>query len=84
MKFSRRHFLRSAAGAAALPIMPQIAIAQAYPVRPITMVVPFPPGGPVDTVARIVADRMKASLGQSIAVENVAGASGSIGVGRAG
>ena len=83
MKFSRRHFLRLAAGTAALPIMPRIAIAQAYPVRPITMVVPFPPGGPVDTIARIVADRMKASLGQSIVVENVAGASGSIGVGRA-
>jgi tripartite-type tricarboxylate transporter receptor subunit TctC len=83
MKFPRRHFLRLAAGTAALPIMPRIAIAQAYPVRPMTMVVPFPPGGPVDTIARIVADRMKASLGQSIVVENVAGASGSIGVGRA-
>ena len=83
MKFPRRRFLNLAAGAAALPIMPQIASPQAYPVRPITIIVPFPPGGPVDTIARIVADRMKAPLGQSIVVENVAGASGSIGVGRA-
>jgi tripartite-type tricarboxylate transporter receptor subunit TctC len=59
------------------------AMAQAYPDHPLTMIVPFPPGGPTDAVARIVSERMKASLGQPIVVENVVGASGSIGVGRA-
>ena len=59
------------------------AMAQVYPSRPITMIVPFPAGGPSDTVARIVADGMRASLKQSIVIENVVGASGSIAVGRA-
>ena len=53
-----------------------------FPTRPITLIVPFPAGGAFDTVGRIVADRMKVSLGQSVVVENVAGAAGSIGVGR--
>jgi tripartite-type tricarboxylate transporter receptor subunit TctC len=59
------------------------AVAQTYPSRPITMIVPFPAGGPSDAVARIVADRMRVSLGQPIVIENVAGASGTIAVGRA-
>ena len=56
--------------------------AQAYPSRPITMVVGYGVGGPSDTIARIVAERMKPVLGQPIVVENVTGAAGSIGVGR--
>jgi tripartite-type tricarboxylate transporter receptor subunit TctC len=56
--------------------------AQTYPTRPITMVVPFAAGGPLDTVARFVTERMGSSLGQSVIIENVAGANGSIGVGR--
>jgi tripartite-type tricarboxylate transporter receptor subunit TctC len=56
--------------------------AQVYPSRPITMVVPFAAGGPVDTVARILSEPMRVTLGQSIIVENVTGAAGSIGVGR--
>jgi tripartite-type tricarboxylate transporter receptor subunit TctC len=56
--------------------------AQDYPVRPITMVVPYPAGGPTDTIARILADRMKTTLGQPVIIENVAGGGGSIGVGR--
>jgi len=59
------------------------AAAQAYPSRPITIVAPFPAGAPVDMVGRIVAERMRASLGQPIIVENVSGAAGSLGVGRA-
>jgi tripartite-type tricarboxylate transporter receptor subunit TctC len=59
-----------------------VASAQVYPSRPITMVVPFAAGGPVDTVARILSEPMRVSLGQSIIVENVTGAAGSIGVGR--
>src|SRR4249919_65350 len=56
--------------------------AQNYPTRPITLVVPFPPGGSTDAAARIMAERMRASLGQPIVIENVGGAGGSIGVGR--
>src|SRR6202790_2682277 len=56
--------------------------AQAYPSRPITLVVPFPPGGSTDAAARIMAERMRAPLGQPIVIENVGGAGGSIGVGR--
>jgi tripartite-type tricarboxylate transporter receptor subunit TctC len=56
--------------------------AQNYPSRPITLIVPFAAGGPVDTVARILSEPMRAALGQSIIVENVTGAAGSIGVGR--
>src|SRR5690349_15516721 len=56
--------------------------AQSYPTRPITMVVPFPPGGATDTLARILVERMRVSLGQPLIIENVSGASGSIGVGR--
>jgi tripartite-type tricarboxylate transporter receptor subunit TctC len=56
--------------------------AQTYPSRPTTMIVPFPAGGAVDTLARILAERMRVSLGQPVIVENVTGASGSIGTGR--
>jgi tripartite-type tricarboxylate transporter receptor subunit TctC len=58
------------------------ATTQSYPSRPITIVVPFPAGGAFDTLGRIIADRMKVSLGQPIIIENVGGAAGSIGVGR--
>src|SRR6202161_122449 len=60
-----------------------MAVAQDYPVRPITMIVPFPAGGATDTVARYLAEQMRGILGQSVIIENVAGAAGSIGVGRA-
>ena len=56
--------------------------AQTWPVRSLTLVVPFPPGGSTDTAARIMAERMRVSLGQPIVIENVGGAGGSIGVGR--
>jgi tripartite-type tricarboxylate transporter receptor subunit TctC len=58
------------------------AAAQSYPSRPITMVVPFAAGGPNDTAARILIDRMGAALGQSVIVENVTGANGNIGIAR--
>ena len=57
--------------------------AQPYPSRPITMVVPFAAGAPVDTVGRLIAERMRVSLGQPIILENVSGAAGSLGVARA-
>jgi tripartite-type tricarboxylate transporter receptor subunit TctC len=53
-----------------------------YPSRPITMVVPYPPGGVTDTLARLVAERMRPSLGQPVVIENVPGAGGSVGTGR--
>ena len=59
------------------------ASAQNFPSRPITIVVPFSAGGPSDAMARILAERMKTTLGESVLVENVTGAGGSIGVGRA-
>jgi tripartite-type tricarboxylate transporter receptor subunit TctC len=59
------------------------AAAQAYPTRQITMIVPFPAGGATDTLARFLAEKMRAVLGQAVIIENIAGAAGSIGVGRA-
>jgi tripartite-type tricarboxylate transporter receptor subunit TctC len=56
--------------------------AQNYPSRPITIVVPFAAGGPTDVIARVVGERMRASLGQNVIIENVTGAAGSIAVGR--
>jgi tripartite-type tricarboxylate transporter receptor subunit TctC len=79
----RRRFLGLAAGAAAVPAASRIAWAQSYPTRPITMIVPFPAGGGLDSVGRIVAERMRALIGQPVVIENVSGADGSIGVGRA-
>jgi len=60
-----------------------IAPAQTYPSRPITMIVPFPAGGATDTLGRFLAERMRPMLGQTVIIENVAGAAGTIGVGRA-
>jgi tripartite-type tricarboxylate transporter receptor subunit TctC len=57
-------------------------LAQVYPSRPVSLIVPYGAGGSADAVARIVAERMRASLGQAVIVENAPGASGSIGVGR--
>src|SRR5947207_2991792 len=59
------------------------AVAQNFPSRPITIIVPFSAGGPSDVMARILAERMKVALGEAVLVENVSGAGGSIGVGRA-
>jgi tripartite-type tricarboxylate transporter receptor subunit TctC len=61
MKLPRRRFLHLAAGAAALPAVSRMASAQTYPTKPITMVVPYAAGGPTDTIARIMAERMRAA-----------------------
>ena len=83
MRLSRRKCLHLALGVAAtLPIIPRMARAQAYPTRPITLVVPYAAGGPTDALARILAERMTASLGQPVVVENMSGANGSIAIGR--
>jgi tripartite-type tricarboxylate transporter receptor subunit TctC len=83
MRLPRRRFLQIAAGAAALPAASRVAEAQTYPSRPITMIVPFPAGGATDTFGRLLGERMREFLGQTIVVENAGGAAGSIGVGRA-
>ena len=82
MKLSRRQSLHLAAGAAALPTVSRFAWAQTYPTRPITIVVPFPAGGPTDSLTRVLAERMKGSLGQPVIIENVASAAWSIGMTR--
>ena len=82
MKLPRRQFLRLAASTAALPAASRIASAQAYPSRPITMIVPYPAGGPTDTIARLLGEGMRVSLGQPVVIENIAGGGGNIGVGR--
>src|SRR5260370_10756691 len=58
------------------------ATAQTFPSRPVTIVVPFAAGGPIDTLARVLAERMRTQLGQPVVIENVSGAAGNIGVGR--
>jgi tripartite-type tricarboxylate transporter receptor subunit TctC len=77
---SRRRFLHLTGGVATLPAIARVAVAQTFPARPITMVVPFPAGGPADVIARILGEGMRAPLGQPLVVENVAGAGGSVGV----
>lgn len=67
---------------AALWTQPTEALAEAYPSRPVTVVVPFPAGGPSDTIARIVSERMSTSLTQPMVIENVTGAAGTVGAGR--
>jgi tripartite-type tricarboxylate transporter receptor subunit TctC len=81
-KFHRRALLRAAAGGVALPALARLARADTYPSRPVTMVVPFAAGGGTDIFARILAEGMRGPLGQPVIIENVAGAGGSIGVGR--
>ena len=74
--------MRSLAAAIVLATCAAVAQAQGFPSRPVTLLVPFPPGGSTDTAARIIADRMRAPLGQSVVVENVGGAGGTIAVAR--
>src|SRR5712672_1236261 len=79
MKLPRRQFLHLAAGAAALPVVSRVARAQAYPSRPVRVVVPFAPGGPTDIFARLMGQKMSQQFGKQFYIENVAGASGNIG-----
>jgi tripartite-type tricarboxylate transporter receptor subunit TctC len=75
MTFRRREFLRHAAGAATLAAVPRLAMAQAYPTRPVTIVVPFAAGGGTDLLARLVAQRLEQRLGKPFLIENKPGAS---------
>jgi tripartite-type tricarboxylate transporter receptor subunit TctC len=83
MKFPRRRLLHLAAGAAALPAVSRFVWVQAYPTKPITMLVPFAAGGGTDLVGRIMVERKRESLGQPVIIENVTGANGTVAAGRA-
>jgi len=82
MKLVRRHLLSLAGAAAADLAAPQWTWAQSYPARPVRLIVPYAAGGPTDVFARIVAQKLSDNLGKQFYVENVAGASGNIGIGR--
>jgi tripartite-type tricarboxylate transporter receptor subunit TctC len=79
----RRQFLHLAAATTLLSTHSQVGWTQTYPTRPVTMIVPYGAGGPTDTFARILADGMREALGRPIIIENIAGASATIGVERA-
>jgi tripartite-type tricarboxylate transporter receptor subunit TctC len=79
MKLLRRQFLLLAAGAAALPALSDIAGAQAWPARPVRLIVPFPPGGTTDIFARIAAQKLSEHFGKQFYIENIAGATGNVG-----
>jgi tripartite-type tricarboxylate transporter receptor subunit TctC len=78
MKLPRRRFLQMAAGVAALPALPRIAWAQAYPLRPVRVIVGFPPGGVSDITARHMGQWLSERLGQPFVIENRPGAGGNI------
>src|SRR2546421_11774342 len=86
-RLKRRAVITLLGGAAALLAASILALgsaaAQTYPSRPITLVVPFPPGGATDAIARIIQDSMSQSLGQQLVIENIGGAGGMIAAGRA-
>ena len=79
MKLPRRQFLHLAATAAALQFAPRVARAQAYPTRPVRIVVGYPPGGATDAMARLIAQQLSERLGQQFIVDNRPGPGGNIG-----
>src|SRR5882672_8990888 len=83
MRVDRRGFLNLAAGVAVMSTGSRFARAQSYPSRPITMIVPFPAGGPTDAIGRIVAEAMRPRLGQPVIIENVPGGAGRVAAARA-
>ena len=83
MKLPRRKFLLLVMTAAALPALPRITLALDYPTRPVRVIVPFAPGGPLDVFGRLMAEKLSKHFGQQFYIENIGGAGGNIGTGRA-
>ncbi len=81
MKFPRRQFLHLTTGAAVLSALPQLARAEAYPTKPIRLIVPVPPAGTFDIVGRLIANSLSKRLGQQFVVENRGGAATNLGTG---
>jgi tripartite-type tricarboxylate transporter receptor subunit TctC len=82
-KLLRRRFLHLAASVATLPAVSRIAWAQTYPARPVRMIVPVAPGSVLDSVARLIAQKLSENVGKRFYIENIVGAGGNIGMGRA-
>src|SRR5690242_16587777 len=82
MKLQRRRFLHLAAAAVVLPSASRMAVAQAYPDRPVRVVVPYAPGGPTDVVTRLIAQKLSERSGKQFYVENIGGGGGNIAMGR--
>jgi tripartite-type tricarboxylate transporter receptor subunit TctC len=80
MDLARRRFMQGAAAAAATPALSRVAMAQAYPARPIRFIVPLAPGGGLDFVARLIGEYMSRTIGQQVYLENKLGAGGMIGI----
>src|SRR5215475_3257661 len=83
MSLARRRFLSLAGGAVAAPMLARSASSQAYPTRPVRVIVPLAAGGPTDVFARLIAQKLSDSTGKQFYVENIAGAGSNIGMGRA-
>src|SRR5215472_4929047 len=83
MKLLRREFVHVVVLAAALPALPRIASALDYPMRTVRVIVPFAPGGPLDVFGRLMAEKLSEHFGEQFYIENIGGAGGNIGTGRA-
>src|SRR5215468_2711294 len=83
MQLVRRQFLSVAGAVVAAAIVPPVAVAQSYPVRPVRVIVPYAPAGPADVAARLIAAKLSEHLGKQFYIENIPGASGNIGMSRA-
>ena len=83
LKLLRRQFLQLVAGAAAVPVLSDMAAAQAWPARPVRLIVPFPPGGTTDIFARIAAQKLSEHFGKQFYIENIADAAGNVGAAQA-
>ena len=83
MTLARRRFVGLAAAAAATAAAPRVTLGQSYPDHPVRIIVPYAPGGPTDTIARLIAQKFSERVGRQFFVENVGGAGGNIGMGRA-
>src|SRR3984893_11450295 len=83
MKLARRRFLRVSAGVALFPVSLDLAQAESYPSHSVRVIVPFAPGGQTDVVARLIGQQLSEHLKQQFYIENVGGAGGNIGAGRA-